>query len=72
MYMILRRPGRRANGWEADRGKIWHAVAEYEAATGGKSICGVMPSNYWSDTDGSYVGEKQVTCPRCLKQLEAA
>lgn len=66
IYEPMRMTGRCASGLEADGGTRYHAV------NGGgwdRAACGATPGsrgNGWSE----YKGE-EVTCPRCLKKVEA-
>lgn len=62
---ILCRAGGLRNGYEHDRGSIWHAVSDESAASGAGAVCGVQPAIQWSTREGDYV-----TCPRCRKILE--
>lgn len=61
-FYIKTKTGRRANGFESDRGSLNHAVPEnsYHA------LCGAEPGRRadWS----SYSGDR-VTCPKCINKL---
>lgn len=60
-YQVLRKAGSLRNGGEADKGSVWHAVAD-----GRSAICGAMPAIEWSTYESD-----RVTCPRCLKRIES-
>lgn len=65
----MRMTGRCRNGSERDGGVLWHAVPPNGACGWAKAACGAQPGargNGWSEAKGV-----AVTCPRCLKRLEA-
>ncbi len=53
------------NGAERGKGSIWHAVPGDPYASR-DALCGAYPAIMWSCEDG-----EAVTCPRCLRRLEA-
>ncbi len=63
-YRALQKAGRRSSGHNGDHGSIAHAVprASYRA------LCGTEPSGSgdWSSYDS-----ESVTCPKCLRKLNA-
>jgi hypothetical protein len=62
--------GRCANGFERDRGTVYHAVPEEASNSGwGTALCGKEPGRRsvgWAHREGT-----EVSCPRCLKKLRA-
>jgi hypothetical protein len=59
-YAIRKKAGRLANGWEADKGTVYHAKPCGSFA----ALCGTTPGMDWAYEEGD-----AVTCPRCLKKL---
>ncbi|MDO9427803.1 MAG: hypothetical protein Q7T93_13350 [Methylobacterium sp.] len=57
--------GRCANGNEADRGRVFHVVAE---GPDGKAICGAK-EGFSRSVGWSGPREEPATCPRCLARL---
>lgn len=65
-YHVRMKPGRCANGAELGSGTLWHAVLPDNY----KAVCGTEPGRRtpgWS----SWHNSKEVTCPKCLKKLDA-
>lgn len=61
-YEILTMTGRRSNGFQADAGKLYHAVEIGNFA----AMCG---AKHGRRSDWSMYHGDTVTCPRCLKKL---
>jgi predicted amidophosphoribosyltransferase len=61
-YQSLTMTGRRANGFQMDAGKLYHAVGLMDT----RAFCGAKPGKRsdWSDYHGD-----DITCPRCLKRI---
>ena len=59
----LRMTGSRANGAEADGGRLYHAVP----AKSQRALCGATPGRRsdWSTAPG-----ERVTCTRCVARIE--
>jgi hypothetical protein len=70
-YHILSMAGALRNGAQRGGGMVWHAVPvgdESHIEDAGTALCGRAPSIMWS---GWQPAGLKVTCPRCLKKLEA-
>lgn len=67
---IKKKLGRLANGFESDKGSIWHALpVNANGYTEHKALCGTEPGRRsvgWSFDDGA-----EVTCQRCARKLQA-
>ena len=74
--IALEKAGRKSSGWNADHGKIAHALEvkdgqremDVEGSTAA-ALCGTAPSGRgsWSSYQSA-----MVTCPKCLKKMANA
>jgi hypothetical protein len=68
-----KRAGRGANGYERDRGAVWHAVKgsspQNVAYSLASALCGVAPGARSVGWSGQVQTVEHVSCPRCLKKL---
>ena len=63
-FEVLEMTGRRANGFQRDAGRLYHAVRFSER----QAVCGAKPGRR---SDWSMYHGKAVTCPRCKRKVEA-
>lgn len=65
---VARLSGRCANGFERDRGRVYHALTEFTEF--GRALCGRQPgrlSGGWVEPINATLTE--VNCPRCRAKL---
>lgn len=69
--VAMKLAGRCANGWERDRGSIFHALPLETANSGwGIALCGRKPGARSAGWSTSMDKNQGVTCPHCLRKLE--
>ncbi len=70
-YAVRVLAGRCANGSELGHGTRWHAVPIDERGMRWAALCGAQPGRRSAGWSSWFVRGQAVTCPRCLKKMEA-